>query len=218
MRKLVLATKNSHKAREIAAILDLPGIELLTMNDFPDMGEVIEDGATFEENAGKKAFEVARHCVSYSRPGSEVFALADDSGLMVDALGGMPGVLSARFAGEKATDADNNARLLQLLDGVPEEQRTARFVCVLVLCDASGKSAVVEGRCEGRILDKPRGSNGFGYDPLFLYPPTGLTFAEMPPDEKNRVSHRARALERLKEALMESEVLSSHKDNVRCLP
>lgn len=210
MRKLVLATKNFHKAREIAAILNVRGIELLTMNDFPYMGEVTEDGATFEENAGKKAFEVARHCARHSEAGSEVYALADDSGLMVDALDGKPGVLSARFAGAKATDADNNARILQLLTSVPEEQRTARFVCVLALCDASGKSAVVEGRCEGRILDKPRGKNGFGYDPLFLYPPAGLTFAEMPPDEKNRVSHRALALEKLRAVLLELPVFRGY--------
>lgn len=186
---IVLATRNTGKAGEIVATLCLADVKFLTLQDFPPMPEIEEDGATFEENALKKARAVARHC--------NCVALADDSGLEVDALNGLPGIKSARFAGEGATDAENNGRLVELMQSVPAGKRGARFVCVLALADPSGEEKVVRGECEGRILESPRGTGGFGYDPLFFYPPLGKTFAELLPEEKNRVSHRARALERL---------------------
>lgn len=194
VRTIVLATRNTGKAGEITATLGLADVKFLTLQDFPLMPEVEEDGATFEENALKKARAVARHC--------NCPALADDSGLEVDALNGLPGVRSARFAGEEATDAENNSRLAELMQPIPAGRRGARFVCVLALVDPSGEETVVRGECEGCILESPRGTGGFGYDPLFFYPPLGRTFAEMLPEEKNRVSHRARALEGLRDLLI----------------
>lgn len=194
VRTIVLATKNAGKASEITAILGMADVKFLTLQDFPPMPEVEEDGATFEENALKKARAVARHC--------NCAALADDSGLEVDALNGLPGIRSARFAGEGAKDAENNRRLLELMQPVPAGKRCARFVCALALVDPSGEEKVVLGECEGSILESSRGTGGFGYDPLFFYPPLGRTFAEMLPEEKNRVSHRARALEGLRAILM----------------
>jgi len=189
VRTFVLATRNLGKAREISAMLDLPDVKMTTLRDFPAMPEVEEDGATFEENALKKARETARHC--------GVPALADDSGLEVNALDGLPGIRSARFAGDDASDDDNNRLLLERMETVPEERRTGRFVCVLALVEPAGGELVVRGECCGTILDGPRGSGGFGYDPLFYYAPLNKTFAEMTSEEKSRVSHRGEALRKL---------------------
>lgn len=180
---LVLATRNRHKLGELRALLARDGIPAERVAALPDGPEVVEDGRTFEDNAVKKAVSAAR------RTGG--WALADDSGLEVAALGGEPGVRSARYAGEGAGDARNNAKLLEALSGgLP---RRARFRCVLALCRPDGKVRTVSGSCEGVILAAPRGAQGFGYDPLFLPDGFDRSFAELEPEAKNRISHRARA-------------------------
>ena len=185
---LVIATKNSGKSAEIKGVLkDFP-VLVKDLNDFGPIPEPVEDGATFEENAYKKASFTAR---VLGLP-----ALADDSGLEVQALAGAPGIHSARYAGPGATDSDNNAKLLNALSG--KANRKARFCCVLSLAVPSGAALTYEAFCEGVILDSARGDNGFGYDPLFLYPPLGKTFAEMSTEEKLSVSHRGLALRELK--------------------
>lgn len=185
---LVIATKNNGKSTEIKEFLrDFP-VEIKDLNDFGPIPDVVEDGTTFEENAYKKAAFTAK---VLGLP-----ALADDSGLEVDALGGAPGVHSARYAGPNATDAENNAKLIrELLDA---GSRKARFCCVISLAVPSGLALTYEGFCEGLILDSPRGKMGFGYDPLFYHPPENKTFAEMSLEEKSRVSHRGRALSELR--------------------
>lgn len=207
---LVVASGNKHKIEEFQKILqDLP----VTVVSYRDVLKkplgIVEDGATFEENAKKKALAVGRETLTLT--------LADDSGLEVDALGGRPGVRSARFAHERATDAENNAALLTALQEVDDESRTARFRCVLVLFDpwmgVNATPIVVEGRCEGRIARQTRGGGGFGYDPLFLmndYP--GKTMAELSDDEKNSVSHRGRAMQQLLPKL--KECVRSRLDDV----
>ena len=181
---IVIATRNRGKSAEIREFLaDLPA-EFRDLTDFGPIPEVVEDGVTFDENAYKKALFTAR-CLGLP-------ALADDSGLEVAALGGAPGVHSARYAGEGATDAQNNEKLLRELAGAPD--RSARFVCVLSFAVPSGPALTFEGTAQGLILPAPRGEGGFGYDPLFLHPPTGKTFAEMTPREKLAVSHRGAAL------------------------
>jgi len=192
--KLVVATRNPGKLKEIKAGLAGLEIELRSLADFPDAPEIIEDGATFAANAVKKAQAL---CAFTGWP-----ALADDSGLEVDALRGAPGVRSARFAGEGATDERNNAKLLALLHNVPPDRRAARFVCVLALAWPDGKIETVVGRAEGRILDVPRGTRGFGYDPLFFSPELGASFAEAGPEQKLRVSHRGQALAELRRVLV----------------
>ena len=212
---MLIATRNRHKVGEIRTILG-GSFQFLTLNNFPDAPEVVEDAPTFAGNATKKAVELARWLTG-SQPSTlnsqPSFVLADDSGLEVDALGGAPGVHSARFAALDSAksgntpDADNNAKLLQLLKDVPPEKRTARFRCVIALLQVPSPKSTVhspqlfDGVCEGRIIFEPRGKNGFGYDPLFV--PLGLeqTFAELGEDVKNKLSHRARALEKLKEFL-----------------
>ena len=185
-KRLLIATTNSGKLREVAAILgDLP-VELLTPVDFPGVPDAVEDGSTFEENARRKAVHYAQ------RTGH--WALADDSGLEVDALHGDPGVYSARYAGAAAKDFDNNTKLIANLAGIPLEHRTARFRCVVALANPDGILATASGAFEGLIVDKPRGSNGFGYDPHFLLPDRGVTSAELEPAEKNKLSHRGQAL------------------------
>lgn len=182
---LVVATNNEHKLRELAAMLaDLP-VRVLGLREFPGAPPVNETGTTFAENAILKARAAAEHTGRW--------AMADDSGLEVDALDGQPGVYSARFAGPDATDGENNDKLLRLLEHVPDEERTARFRCALALVSPTGEIFVDEGTCEGVIARAPRGSGGFGYDPLFVVPELGRTFAELPPSVKDRISHRARA-------------------------
>ncbi|OFV88828.1 MAG: non-canonical purine NTP pyrophosphatase, RdgB/HAM1 family [Acidobacteria bacterium RBG_16_68_9] len=182
---LVIATRNPGKRREFAQLLLGLPVDLADLNAFPDAPRVREDHESYLENARAKALAVARLT---GRP-----ALADDSGLEVNALGGAPGVRSARYAGDEATDGDNVERLLGDLSGVPEKDRTARFRCVIVVADPNGAFLTSEATCEGRIATEGHGSGGFGYDPVFYCPEAGRTFAEMAPEEKNRVSHRARA-------------------------
>jgi len=190
----VLATRNEGKVRELRQMLqDLP-VEVLSLKDFPGVPEVEEDGGTFRDNALKKAREVSRHIAET--------VLADDSGLEVDALGGLPGIHSARYAGAGANDAANNAKLLKALEEVPREKRGAVFRCVLVLYSPDGRSEVFEGSWRGEILFAPRGALGFGYDPLFLDPGQGLTAAELPPERKNRISHRGQAFAKFREWLL----------------
>ncbi len=185
---LVIATKNRGKSEEIRKVLaDFP-ISVKDLNDFGPIPQPVEDGGTFEENAYKKAGFTAK---ILGLP-----ALADDSGLCVDALGGEPGVYSARYAGPNASDSQNNEKLLASLSGVAN--RKARFCCVLSLAVPAGPALTYEASCEGVILDAPRGANGFGYDPLFFYPPLDKTFAEMSMEQKLSVSHRGLALRELR--------------------
>lgn len=185
MSSLVAATKNPGKLREIREILGSE-FRVRSLADFPNIGDIVEDGRTFEANAIKKALSVSFHTGHVS--------LADDSGLEVDALDGAPGVCSARFAGENATDEQNNRKLLRLLEDIPGAERTARFRCVIAIGAPDGSVQTAEGRAEGLILCSPRGTGGFGYDPLFLVPGIRCTFAELSPREKNRLSHRGKAL------------------------
>jgi len=202
MHSLVVATHNRGKLDELRALLGPLGVQVLSVSDVTKREiVVVEDGDTFEANAKKKAQTVAGTTM--------MLTIADDSGLEVDALGGAPGVRSARFAGERATDAENNAALLAALDSLdadPGGPRTgasykARFRCVLALVDPflkEGEPIVVEGTCEGKITRTPRGSGGFGYDPLFLVEGTDKTMAELDEAEKNRISHRGRAFDKLR--------------------
>ena len=201
MKTLVLASGNAGKLVELRAMLaDLP----LTVLPQRELGvdDVPETGTTFVENALIKA----RHASKVTG----LPALADDSGLIVDALDGAPGLYSARYAGSPTDDAANNAKLLRALDGLPEAQRTARFYAVIVLLRHADdpQPLIAEGSWEGRILDAPRGHHGFGYNPVFLDPAQGLTAAEMPPEQKNRISHRALALQALRERLTSSGLLA----------
>jgi XTP/dITP diphosphohydrolase len=188
-KRLVLATTNRGKLAEVAAILGVRGVEIVAVDALVPDWRMVEEGATFAENARAKAWDLARR--------TGVPALADDSGLEVAALGGRPGVRSARYAGEGASDAANVARLLHELADVPEGRRTAAFRCALALVWPDGPVVEVEGRCEGTITLAPRGHGGFGYDPVFVDPATGLTFAELPVEAKNARSHRRRALDLL---------------------
>ena len=189
--RILVATMNEGKLREYERLLaDVPGIELETMACLPEPVDVIEDRDTFAGNALKKATEIAA--------ASGMACLADDSGLEVDALGGRPGVYSARYAGEGATDTENNAKLLDELLGTAEQERTARFQCSIALVDADGrKLAEAEGACEGRIGAAPKGAHGFGYDPLFIPDGYDQTMAELGPQTKNEISHRAKAAAKL---------------------
>ena len=183
-RPIVLATRNEGKIREFRRILaDFP-IEIKSLEDFGPIPDVVEDGETFEDNAVIKARHTAR---ILGLP-----AIADDSGLEVAALGGAPGIKSARYAGEAADDRGKNLKLLNALEGI--EDRKARFVCVLAIAVPRGPALIYEGICEGAIALEMKGGNGFGYDPVFYFPPLGKTFAELSADEKNRVSHRGKAL------------------------
>jgi XTP/dITP diphosphohydrolase len=191
--KLVIATRNADKVREIAHLLGSLPVRLLSLEQFPGAPAVREDGSTFEENAIKKA----RSACAYTGETS----LGEDSGLAVDHLAGAPGVLSARFAGEAATYRENNEKLLSLLEGVPLQMRTAVFVSVAALSFPEGEVQTFTGRCRGVISDSPRGTSGFGYDPLFLIAEHGKTFAELGEEMKNRISHRAQAMTGVKEYL-----------------
>jgi len=189
--KLLIATRNQHKLREIREIFSLPGLEIVSVSDYTDLPEVEEDGSTFAENAAKKAVTLA-HIAG-------VWTLADDSGLVVDALDGAPGIYSARFAGPAAGAEENNAKLLKSLKNT--DVRTARFVCAMALCaPEQGEVMLVEGRCEGRIISEGRGAGGFGYDPLFIPEGYEQTFAELGSEIKNCISHRAQALVKAREA------------------
>jgi XTP/dITP diphosphohydrolase len=184
---LVLATNNRHKVGEIRAILKAAGLDIfvLTLSDFPPARPVVENRATIEGNALKKAREVARR--------TGLPALADDTGLFIRALGGRPGVYSARFAGPGCTFQDNNAKALRLMKKVSGKKRAATFRCIAALVRPDGKSAIAEGRIEGMISEETRGAHGFGYDPIFFVPAHRKTFAQMSASVKNRISHRGRA-------------------------
>lgn len=184
--ELVLASGNRGKIAELKKLLAPLQITVKSLADYPDMPETVEDGETFQANAIKKAREAAAY--------TGIMALADDSGLEVDYLKGLPGVHSARFAGEPKDDAANNRKLLALLQGVPWEQRTARFRCVVALCTPQGEVYTSEGTCEGYILEQLKGQGGFGYDPLFYVPELNQTFAEIDLEIKNKISHRGKAL------------------------
>ncbi|HHX74420.1 MAG TPA: XTP/dITP diphosphatase [Firmicutes bacterium] len=191
--KLVLATLNPGKVAELKTLLaDLP-LTLIPLAAYPGFTPPEETGRTLAENAALKAEAVARF--------TGLWALADDSGLEVDALGGRPGVYSARYAGEDADDKKNNAKLLTELAKVAAAKRTARFRAVIALAHPGRPTRFAEGVCEGIIAMEPRGESGFGYDPLFYYPPAGRTFGEMLPAEKNKISHRAQALQAARELL-----------------
>jgi XTP/dITP diphosphohydrolase len=196
MREVVVATNNRHKVEEISSILKGLPVRLIPLSDYPDAPELKEEGATYAENAVHKALTVARFTGKW--------ALADDTGLEVDALDGRPGLYSARFAGEGATFSDNKRKLLRLMDSVPTEKRTAAFRTVLALVGPSGESQVVEGVLHGRIAEKEQGTGGFGYDALFYLPEQGKTYAELTAEEKNRISHRARAVQKIREYLQKT--------------
>jgi XTP/dITP diphosphohydrolase len=192
-RRIVLATRNPHKVTEIAEALALPDVELVGLDAFPDAPDVVEDGDTFQANAEKKARSAAE--------ATGLPALADDSGLVVDALDGAPGVHSARFAGEDGNDAANRRELKRRMEGAPTGERTARFVCALAFAEPGGGVRTVEGRCEGTLLDEERGDGGFGYDPFFVPEGETRTFAEMSRPEKALISHRGRAIEAMRPVL-----------------
>jgi len=193
-----MATRNAGKIRELEALLADSGVRLLSLADFPQLAEIPEEGASFAENAAAKALAVARLT---GHP-----ALADDSGLMVDALGGAPGVFSARYAMARTaprppTDADNWGKLLDELQDVPQGERGARFVCELALAWPDGRLLRARGECAGVIAFAPQGDTGFGYDPVFWVPEYGATMAQLGPEIKNQISHRARALAVFKDLL-----------------
>lgn len=183
--KILLATQNLGKVRELRELLVDEEIEVLSLQDISDWEDVEENGVTFADNAALKAREAVRR--------TGLIALADDSGLEVDALEGAPGVYSARYAGEPKDDERNNDKLLQLLETIPEDKRTARFRCALVMVTPSGEEYLTEGAVEGRILTQRRGLDGFGYDPVFYLPEFAQTMAELTLAEKNKLSHRAQA-------------------------
>ena len=189
MARIVLASRNKGKIRELHELLAESGIaaEVLSLADFPELPEIEEDGATFQENAMKKATIVTA--------ATGLITLADDSGLEVDVLGGQPGVMSARFAGSHGNDRANNALLLDKLQGLAESHRTARFRCAIAIAAPDGMIETCDGFCEGVIGFAPKGEGGFGYDPLFFIPEQGMTMAELPEGTKNRISHRAKAMQ-----------------------
>jgi XTP/dITP diphosphohydrolase len=194
MKRILIATSNAGKLRDFAAAAKAHGIEVSGLPDFTSLPTVVEDGNTFEDNARKKA-------EFYSRAAPGYMVLADDSGIEIDALNGAPGVHSARYAAEEphkaefnTDDEENNARVLRELKGVPPEKRTGRFVCVIVAARNGSTLATFRGEAEGVILEKPRGTDGFGYDPLFYFPPIKKAFAELKPEEKAQYSHRGAAL------------------------
>jgi XTP/dITP diphosphohydrolase len=191
--KLVIATRNAHKLEEIQAIFNFQELDVLSAFDFPDIPDVEEDGKTLEANAIKKAVEISR--------ATGCWAIADDSGLEVAALDGAPGVYSARYAGEHCSYADNNEKLLRELAG--SNDRSACFRTVIALSDPGGSTQAVAGSCPGVIIEEMRGSNGFGYDPLFVPDGYTETFAELASEVKNRISHRAQALHKAHEAWSE---------------
>ena len=194
--KLVLATRNEGKVREIGELLkDQNGVELVSLRSYPDAPDVVEDGKTYEENAIQKASVLAEY--------TGHLTIADDSGLAVDALDGAPGVHSARYAGENASDEDRIVKLLDALQDVPDDRRSGRFICAVAIAEPLDQAQVVRGVCEGRIIRTPRGTAGFGYDPIFV--PTGYdkTFAELGDEIKNQISHRAKALDEARQLLNE---------------
>jgi XTP/dITP diphosphohydrolase len=193
--KIIFASRNEGKIKEIKNMLEKMDIELVSLNNYKNVPEIVEDGESFLQNALKKARIVSEIT------GETV--LADDSGLQVDVLGGEPGIHSARYAGDEAKDEENNNKLLEKLKDIPPEKRDAFFCCVLVIYKSDGTYYSFEGKWRGIIIDERRGSNGFGYDPIFYVPKLKKTAAELPPKIKNKVSHRGQAFAKLKESLPE---------------
>lgn len=209
IRELVLATRNRHKVEELVALIGDLGITIHTLDEFPDAPDVVEDGHTCEANAVKKARAIAEF--------TGLPAVADDTGLEVDALGGRPGVYAARYAGEDATYEDNCRKLLRELMAVPCEQRTARFLTVAAIALPSDGIRVARGTLHGMIAEEARGTLGFGYDPVFLIPELGKTLAQLSAGQKNMISHRAKAFTQAKDLLreMEFEILESGRSAAR---
>jgi XTP/dITP diphosphohydrolase len=195
VNRIVLASRNWGKIKEIKAMLEDLGISFLSLNDYPDIPEIVEDGKSFLENAIKKARAVAES--------TGEIVLADDSGLGVEALGGAPGIYSARYAGEDGNDEKNIQKLLDDMKDIASGNRGATFRCVLVLYPVNGHYEVFEGYWEGSIAEKPVGQSGFGYDPVFFLTEEGVTVAQLSPEVKNRISHRAQAFAKLKAKLRE---------------
>ena len=201
MKKLILASNNAKKVKEIKEILEGLLIEVKSLKDEGIDIDVVEDGKTFEENAKKKAKEIYEFLLSKGK--KDFIVLADDSGLEVDYLNGEPGIYSARYSGEHGNDDKNNEKLLENLEGVPKEKRGAQFVCQLSLFTDKGEYYTVRGEVRGFIIESIQGKGGFGYDPLFFYEPFNKTFGELEAEEKNKISHRGIALIKLKDTLID---------------
>ncbi len=193
MKELVIATKNPDKKRELKKLLKELGIKIISLNKYPHCPNVKEGNRSFRENAIRKAMAVSKF--------TQKIALADDSGLETDALGGRPGICSSRFAGVRATYAQNNQKLLKMLKGKKMRQRGAQFRCIVAVCDYPRVIGVVEGKIRGRIAHAPKGKSGFGYDPIFIVPGYKKTFAQLGPKIKNSISHRAQALKKAKKLI-----------------
>ena len=193
MTPLVVATRNKAKLSEIRRELMTCPVKICSPEEFPQIGEIVEEAETFEGNALKKARTACQ--------ATGLLSLGDDSGLVVQVLGGAPGVLSARYAGPMATDKDNNQKLLQEMKGIPAEKRGAIYVCVLAVVSPTGNEHLIRASCEGVIAEKPAGKGGFGYDPLFFLPALNKTMAQISLEEKNRLSHRGKALRELKQMI-----------------
>lgn len=192
--KIVIATSNRNKVEEIKKIFSaIKNLEILSLSDLEQIPEIVEDGSTFEENAMKKASTISRY--------TDLTVMADDSGLEIEALNGAPGVYSARHGGRNLTDCQRNLLILEEMKG--HENRKAKFVCAISIVTPGGKKDTVRGECNGLILHEMRGVNGFGYDPIFYLPGPGMTMAELSMEEKNKISHRANALQKAKEKIME---------------
>ena len=201
MKKIIFATGNEHKMVEVRMILDDLGLEILSQKEAEIQADVVEDGTTFEENALIKASEIAK--IAHEMPEyKEAVVMADDSGLEIDYLNKEPGIYSARYMGEDTSYHIKNANLIQRLEGVPDEKRTARFVCAIAAVFPDGRRKTVRAAMEGRIGYEEKGENGFGYDPIFYLPEYGCTSAELSMEEKNRISHRGKALCLIKEELV----------------
>ena len=194
MHELIIATKNSGKLREIRELCADLNLKITSLTDYPDFPDIVEDGDSFQANAVKKAVTISVH--------TSKLVMGEDSGLEVKALNNQPGIYSARFSGEGATDEKNNAKLLQMLHGIPMTQRKARYRCFVALAQNGKIVDVVNGSCSGAIAEQLRGSNGFGYDPLFLIQRYKKTFGELPLEIKSKISHRSRALKKLRGVLV----------------
>jgi XTP/dITP diphosphohydrolase len=192
MKELLVATRNAGKVREIKDLLKDYDVKVTSLLDYPDMPEIVEDGKTFQANAAKKALVIAKH--------TGRIVMGEDSGLEVKALGWRPGVYSARYSGEGATDEKNNQRLLEELKDIPRSRRQARYRSFIAVAAPGKVLGVVDGKCSGLIATEPKGTNGFGYDPLFIIPRYNKTFGQLSPSVKAKISHRARALAKFKRA------------------
>lgn len=195
MKTVIVATKNAGKAKDFVKIFEPYGVKVKTLLDFPELADIEETGTTFEENAVIKAEAV---CKQFQQ-----IVIADDSGIMIDALDGRPGVYSARYAGEEKSDEANNDKVLEEMKNVEEKERTARFYCAIAVAFPNKPTITVNGTCEGMILFERRGENGFGYDPIFYVSALKKSMAELTPEEKNQISHRANAMKKLEGQLTE---------------